>query len=63
MAIKYSKYQGEKKDRFTFLTFLFLAISQTSFNVDQLFWLMMLIGNYLVLKNPTNKNDIIDFYN
>jgi hypothetical protein len=28
MAIKHSKFQGEKKDIFTYLTFVFLAISQ-----------------------------------
>jgi preprotein translocase subunit YajC len=27
MSIQHSKYQGEKRDKFTYFTFLFLAIS------------------------------------
>ncbi len=50
MSIQHCKYQGEKRDKFTFLTFLFLAISQSFLNMTLLGWLIKEIADYLSFK-------------
>ena len=52
MSIQHSKYQGEKKDKYTYLTFLFLAISETCLNLTLLSWLVQEISEYLTFKDP-----------
>jgi len=62
MAIQYSKFQGDKKDKYTYLTFVFLAISQTFHNIYYLPNYIFSIICFLYDKDPDNYEPAHSFF-
>ena len=62
MAIKHSKYQGDKKDKYTYLTFVFLAISQTFHNLVFLPYYIRTIISFVYYKEPDKFRAVNSFF-